>query len=311
MRAARRLAVFLTVLISILFATAEAGDYNRLVVFGDSLSDTGNAFALRGEVETPPYVLIPDAPYPRGGMTFTNGKTWADFVARDLGLPQSARPALRGQGPFSNYATGGARARDVGGLDLSLQVQLALADGLGDSASLYVIFIGGNDLRDAIEALAIDPTLATSSQIMTAAIQSIADNIVALATNGATEIVVANGPNMGIVPAVIYQGPQAQGAASYLSQVYNAALEDTLAALEQQLPVTLHRMDVFGTVTAAVMAPGLYGLTNVDTPCVLAGVNPHAACSNPDDFLFWDGIHPTEAGHAILSQAALQAIAAP
>lgn len=289
-----------------------AETYGRLVVFGDSLSDTGNAFVLRGEVEKPPFKLIPDAPYPRGGMTFTNGRTWADFLARDLGLPSDAGPALRGQGPFSNYAIGGARARDAGGPDLSLQVQLALADGVAAGGQpLYVIFVGGNDLRDAVEALAIDPGMATSLDIIDAAVQSIADNMEVLVSHGATHIVVANGPNLGVVPAIVYQGPAVQGVAQYLSETYNLVLEEKLVELEAALPVTVHRMDVFGTVTTAAIFPELYGFTDTSTPCVLAGPNVHAVCPRPDEYLFWDGIHPTEAGHAVLTAAALEAIAAP
>jgi phospholipase/lecithinase/hemolysin len=33
----------------------------------------------------------------------------------------------------------------------------------------------------------------------------------------------------------------------------------------------------------------------------------NAVCANPDRFLFWDGIHPTRAGHLIISFALLEA----
>jgi len=43
-------------------ATADT-DYDRLVVFGDSLSDPGNAYVLTGMSLVPPYTdLIPDYP---------------------------------------------------------------------------------------------------------------------------------------------------------------------------------------------------------------------------------------------------------
>ena len=43
-------------------ALAVAGDDRRLVVFGDSLSDPGNAFVLTMNVEIPPFQLISEYP---------------------------------------------------------------------------------------------------------------------------------------------------------------------------------------------------------------------------------------------------------
>ncbi len=50
-----------------------------------------------------------------------------------------------------------------------------------------------------------------------------------------------------------------------------------------------------------------YGLTNVTAACVALDVAPFSA-TNPDEFLFWDGIHPTKDGHAILAQKAAEII---
>src|SRR3977135_4213606 len=127
---------------------ALAGAPHRFVVFGDSLSDPGNAFVLLRDAEIPPFdSLIPDAPYARGAFHFSNGPTWVEQLSLlDHAVP-SAGPALFIPLLFSNYAVGGARARHEGPFDLSTQVGLFVRDfrreGPGDA--LYVVFLGGND----------------------------------------------------------------------------------------------------------------------------------------------------------------------
>jgi len=130
--------------------TLAAGDrapYSAIVVFGTSLSDSGNAFALRGGANTPPDylvnpLLIPDAPFARGGHHFTNGGTWVEQLARSLGLAGSVRPAYAsGSLKATNYAVGAARAYDDGkNINLSDQVQKFLEDygGAAPSDALYV-----------------------------------------------------------------------------------------------------------------------------------------------------------------------------
>ncbi len=108
--------------------------FGRIVVFGTSLSDPGNAFALIGQMSTPPYdtldtFLIPDAPYANGGHHFSNGATWIEQFARPLGLAGNAGPAFQGSGmEATNYAVGGARAREVGPDTLSAEVGAFLND---------------------------------------------------------------------------------------------------------------------------------------------------------------------------------------
>ena len=73
--------------------------YSGIVVFGTSLSDSGNAFALRGGTNTPPDylvdpLLVPSVPYARGGHHFSNGATWIEQFARSVGLAGSVRPAF-------------------------------------------------------------------------------------------------------------------------------------------------------------------------------------------------------------------------
>jgi phospholipase/lecithinase/hemolysin len=288
----------------------------HFVVFGDSLSDPGNAFVVLKKVgepafEVPPFSsLIPDAPYARGALHFSNGPTWIEQLSLvDHSFP-TAGPALLVPTVFSNYAVGGARARRSGDLDLSTQVNLFLQDfhGSGPADSLYVIWIGSNDVRDALEALRGDPSGATSGFIVQQAISSISNNLLALYNGGARRFLIANAPDIGLAPAVQLQGLGAQGAARSLSLLFNGALEQLLSGLSSMPYVQFVRLDVFTILTHVVASPASEGLRNVQDPCIRLNTFVHAYCSRPDQFLFWDGIHPTVAGHRILAKHANAAL---
>ena len=133
----------------------------RFAVFGDSLSDPGNVFLATGEFTVRPFDGIPSAPYAIGHFHFSDGPTWVEDLAKTLHVDGRARPALLRPDAYTNYAFGGARARDLDDppfplSDLSGQVDQFLAhfdpDDLPDT--LYILWIGSSDARDALEFLA-------------------------------------------------------------------------------------------------------------------------------------------------------------
>jgi len=288
--------------------------YSELVVFGDSLSDPGNAFVLTGEASIPPYDLIPDAPYARGGHHFTNGETWVEKLAK--ALHRNSGPALRTDKAFANYAVGGARARDAGLVNLTTEVGLFLTNTGGQlpNDALYTVFIGGNDIRDAIAALATDANGAASRLIIEAAITAIYNNITALIASGATDFLIVNGPDLSLVPAVVLQGEKAQDFAWLLSSEFNTGLTAMLGILSQNPSVTIKTVDIFALFNTVVTTPEAFGLVNVVDPCinsVNSGLVDKAICFQPDTYLFWDGIHPTRAGHQVIADTALHILSQP
>lgn len=294
--------IFLTSLF--LFAvTGWSGDWGKpkqLVVFGDSVSDPGNFYALTNLASRAPYDLIPSAPYVIGGMHFSNGKTWVEQLADHLDLAAGA--AYR-DARFTNYAVGGARARPAGFMDLSTQVADWLASQRAVSANdtLYIVVIGGNDVRDAIESLAVDPTGAAATQILTAAVTGISDNLQALVASGAQKFLIATIGDLAMLPAIRYLGPQVQGAAHILSLQYNLALSNMLRQLQVALPIQLTTLDLYQLINAIIASPAAYGIRVIDKPCLTPGVIANAVCDKPDKYLFWDGIHPTRKGHALIA----------
>jgi phospholipase/lecithinase/hemolysin len=294
--------------------------YSEIFVFGDSLSDPGNVFVVTGEHSVRPFNAdnIPDAPYARGGHHFSNGKTWIEQLSAELKLKGGTGPALR-TSAFTNYAFGAARARMTGVMDLSSQVGFFLSKTQGNipADALYSIYVGGNDVRDATTTFfdvffnTGDPVAAqlAAEAVVGEAVQSIADNIMLLASLGATNFLVPNVPNIGVTPAIQSLGPQAVAVATGLSSGFNAALEATLFNLENGLGVQITRLNVFKLINDAVADPGIAGLVNVTEPCITPLVRKGAFCNKPDEYLFWDGIHPTRAAHAYLADAGLEALA--
>lgn len=176
--------------------------FSGVVVFGTSLSDPGNAFALSGNASTPPDFtlnpfLIPSAPYAIGGHHFSNGATWIEQYSESWGLAASARPAFSsGDAQAANFAVGAARAYDDGiNVNLSRQVSAFLnrSGGVAPANRLYVIEMGSNDVRDSFQVYAGG---GNGGPILQGAVTAIAANIQSLYAAGAREFLVWVVPNI-------------------------------------------------------------------------------------------------------------------
>jgi outer membrane lipase/esterase len=303
-----RLRAFVRSLLAIACAAATgaaaAGDYTDVFFLGDSLTDPGNLALVTGS--NPGQVItgntyIPSQPY--GSQQFTNGDVWAKAFAAAIGLPLGGQPALLGGG---NYAFGGARiATDAADLPPSLSSQenlfLASHGGSAPAGALYVVAGGGNDARDAFAAAMSmpDPSAALGVAAMSFA-QSIGSIVDGLQGAGARHIVVWDVPDLGLAPAVSSFGAGASFLGTLVSQTLNSALA---ARLSDESGVSV--FDVFGLQSRIVADPASFGLVNVTDAC-----GATSGC-DPSTFLFWDGIHPTSAGHAILAREMLATVAVP
>ena len=299
----------LWILILVTVAAAFAGSLDQMIVFGDSLSDPGNHFTAFGITSHAPFAPLPDFPYAIRGHHFSNGPTWVEQLSYVLETPHSGKPALRAPGVFTNYAVGRARARagapEFPYFDLGTQVQRFLADfgGRAPSDALYVIWIGANDLNDALSAGLTDP--AAAENIIRTAVTTQAGSVYVLWTAGARRFLVLNVPDPALAPFVRALPPPVQAAATYAGMLYNAALDDALGQVTALPGLQLTRFDVKAVFDRIVAGHGDDGGVNVTEPCLTFDVVVHAVCSHPNRYLFWDAAHPTRAGHRLIAEAAL------
>ena len=198
----------------------------------------------------------------------------------------------------ANYAVGGGRAYDDQ-INKNLPQQVSrFLDDVGPfqapSDALYVIQFGGNDTRDILESG--DPGIVAQSA------GSIANNIYLLWLNGARKFLVWNAPDLSKTPAIQTMGPAVEQAVFGLLYFYfNPAIDSALDYVEQLPEIEIKRFDAFGLVNEFVSNPEAYGLEVVNASCVTPNVPPFE-CKKPDEYLFWDGIHPTKAVHGIMAQ---------
>jgi len=285
--------------------------FNRIVVFGGSLSDPGNVFALTG-VSNPPSNMnvddffVPSAPYRVGGNHFSNGATWIEQLARRLDLGDSVRAAFAdAESAGTNYAVGGARAREDGfNLNLPTQVETFLADVnfVAPADALYVIDIGANDVRDALSAM----TGAEVERILGEALSSIAGQMATLYGTGARKFLVLNVPDLGVLPSIRILDGVFPGAAAYaglLARLFNESVDNLIASVAVLPGVEIARLDVHQKVNSIIANPTGFGLTEVALPCI-APAAPPFTCERPDHYLFWDGVHPTKTVHEIFAAEA-------
>lgn len=296
---------------------AQALPFSSLVIFGDSLSDSGNnavVFDTRvappgtppGTLRTPTPIAAPGfiPTFPYQSNRYSNGPVWIEQFAASVGM--SARASLLGG---TNFAFGGARTGPAGSsfpFSLTDQVSffLGATGGVAPGNALYVVQGGGNDARDAF-ALAAGGGDATS--IIADYAANMAAIITRLATAGAAEILLVNTPDIGLTPALQAFGPAAAGLGSGIAAAMNDALNATLAALLPALAVDVSVLNAYKLLNDIAADPGAFGLADASSACAF---NP-ACIADPSGTFFWDGIHPTTAGHAAIAQTALALIPEP
>jgi phospholipase/lecithinase/hemolysin len=273
-----------------------ADSLSQLVVFGDSLSDTGNVYIATGGLEPAPPLytagLYTDGP---DSVPSTSGPlgVWVQQLAGMMGVT-SPGPSLAGG---TNYAFGGALTGydptfGSGGVPyVGDQVNLYLAShttGIPSNA-LYVFWAGANDLFSGV-------TPAT-------AVANLSANISTLYADGAREFLWLDMPPLGNTPDIIGLGETALF--NQLSEEYNADWLATISLLDAEDPdIKIVGADVYALVEGMLADPLGYGFVNVDTPA--QGLNV-----NPNTYLFWDGVHPTTEGHYWVANVAYRDLTTP
>jgi len=280
---------------------ARAATYPAIYSFGDSLSDVGNlSAATAGTIPLPGF-------YYNG--RFSNGPNWLDDLSAKLGL--STAPALLGG---DNFAVGGAQTGEtivnsppVPVIGLTDQVKsFQILDPSPAPGALYTLDIGANDILNAVTALK-NGKISFSDMTTTFLNQAVANTLGAIGdlyADGMRTLLYYEAPDLSVVPDYKDLGAQFATDAGALAMDFNADVLNGVKALDLS-GLTVFDVPIFSTIDKIVADPSAFGLTNVTTPCFSGDVEtPGTVCGDPDQYLFWDGEHPTRVGHALTADLA-------
>jgi phospholipase/lecithinase/hemolysin len=293
-------------------ALAHAQDYTSIVVFGDSLSDTGN-FADLTQAKYLERIPGPDANYADG--RFTDGDDTLPMAQKYSGvwieqfaamLPSKPRITSSLDGG-TNYAYGDAKngngtstvtfgpsnslSVSVNNIGQQVTDYLATTPAISDK-TLFAVWGGANDVLEA-----------TSPDDVVKGVIAQLINIQHLIDAGATQFLIPNLPPLGATP--FFNGSPADGlAATAASVLYDRLFSNGISILRdinRGKRLRLVQLDVFSLFNQIVATPSKYSLTDVNTSA------QGLATIDPDTYLFWDDLHPTTRGHNIVAVTALGA----
>lgn len=256
---------------------ASAQDFEDIYVFGDSLSDVGNVFNVTKGV-------YPPSSYYQGRLS--NGPVWVEYLATKLGATST------------NFAFSGSSTRFGNAVFPSplpgLLTQIGFfigANSTADPKALYIVWAGSadylfGDVKDAngpVNNLSLAVTL--------------------LYVAGARNIMVVNLPDLGKLPRTRFDS-QISSSLDALTEAHNSGLTATLNFFSQKPGINIIPLDVDSLFDQAIAEPAKFGLINVTDSCLVNLV----PCANPNEYLFWDEIHPTTAAHKLVGELAFSAL---
>ncbi|KAK1398682.1 GDSL esterase/lipase [Heracleum sosnowskyi] len=329
--------IFIVQLFNIFLTCNSLPKFSSILVFGDSLVDTGNNNFLPLSVLKANHYPYGES-FPGGIATgrFSDGKLMSDFLAEALGLKQTVPPFTDPNLPQSELPTGVCFASAGSGYDdttsetqvipVTQQYQThfksykqRLIGMVGElnaknilQNSLVFSVAGSNDV--ALNYYANPAAIyfhGTMDEYQNALIDNIQTFIKSLYEDGCRNMAIAGLPPVcnpldlgGLIGCLFNKGSDAN--------VYNTKLQAMLTELQPTLPGSkLVYADIFTPMEELALNPFLHGIQYPIGPgCCGNGLFPRMGptcdiyaplCGNPSNHFFWDAVHPTQTVYRYMS----------
>ena len=275
-------------------------NFTDFVVFGDSLSDTGNLASLS------PVNL----PFPFFENRITDGPVAIDYLSASIG-----KAAIASAEGGNNYSIAGGNLIGIDEEDIFQQISnyLDRVNGVVDDQVLHFFMIGGNDLRGL---RSITNTEFANNNIAVA-VDVLLDQLQRLHDAGARQFFVVNVANVGRIPETLQReaGDPGVGArATVYVKTYNQLLSAELSSFRKQTGDAVFEFDLFTELERLLNSPSSFGFTQTTVGCFdIGSFDFHPDCVfglRFDRFVFFDNLHPASETNRLIGNAMVANLAA-
>ncbi|CAN6991391.1 unnamed protein product [Brassica rapa subsp. trilocularis] len=306
-----------------------------LIVFGDSIMDTGNNNDIPTLLKSnfPPY----GKEFPGGIPTgrFSDGKVPSDIIANTLGIAKTIPPYLGSKLKPNDLLKGVIFASGGSGYDpltskllsiipMSDQLQYfqeylsKIKQHFGEEKvkfilekSVFLVVASSNDLGETYWARSLEYSRNAYAEYLA---YLASEFIKKLSGLGAKKIGVFSAVPVGCVPAqrTLFGGfkRECYETLNKMAIHFNSKLSSSMDALQKQLPSKLVYIDIYETLHDIMKNSSKYGFKVADKGCcgtgrialaVLCNKLTPFTCSDPSTHVFFDSYHPTEKAYQIIT----------
>lgn len=263
----------------------------RMVSFGDSLSDKGNSlndFSWQ-------------FPQRHGWFhgRFSNGRVWTEHLADTAGLT------------LYNWAIGGAETDHARFVINSLDEQVKSFDtytrtvsGYDISRTLFTVLIGANDFMNDGRT-----DINSVSDVMMRQQKA----LVRLGKLGAKRILLLNLPDISTTPSYRMRSDMDRLLIHDKVRLYNEGLPAMARWISAETGADVRVVDMAGAFKELLDEPARFGIANTTQSCLnlpedtflnyFREQNRRVEC-RPDEYVFWDHVHPTTRVHRLIAERA-------
>ncbi|XP_058763327.1 GDSL esterase/lipase At5g45670-like [Vicia villosa] len=313
-----------------------------LFIFGDSFSDSGNNNYIKTTAKAnylPFGIDFPTGPTGRA----TNGRTKVDIIGELLGFEKFIPPFANTTGydilKGVNYASSSAGIRyetgkktAINNIALGLQLQnhiitvsriVAKLGGLSEardhlSKCLYYVYIGTNDYALNYFQPNLYPTssIYTPEQYAQALIVELSIYLQILHRTWASKLVLVGLDNIGCAPLEIANEGKLDGSCVEEQNAATLIFSQKLRSLVDEFnALRIFSKTIFVNTTAITLDKSV-GFMVTNASCCPTGENGFCTpdsipCTDRNEYVYFDGIHPTEAVNNLVALASYNSASYP